>query len=57
MKGIVYTKDGPSTVLQLMEVKKSMPKVHQALIKVKASSINVLESAKFLKLQFLEQQP
>jgi NADPH:quinone reductase-like Zn-dependent oxidoreductase len=49
MKGIVYTKDDPLALLQLMEMKKPTPKAHQVLIEVRASSINASDSVKFLK--------
>ncbi|MGQ0740291.1 MAG: NAD(P)-dependent alcohol dehydrogenase [Bacteroidota bacterium] len=40
MKAIVYTKYGTPDVLQLMEVKKPVPKDYEVLVKVQAASIN-----------------
>ena len=40
MKAIRQTKYGPPEVLQLTEVEKPVPKDHQVLVKVQASSIN-----------------
>jgi len=43
MKAMVYTKFGPSDVLQLKEVEKPIPKANEILIKVHAASANAYD--------------
>ncbi len=47
MKGFVYTKYGPSDVLQLREVPKPVPTDNQVLVKVMAASANALDYRRF----------
>jgi NADPH:quinone reductase-like Zn-dependent oxidoreductase len=49
MKGIVYTKSGSPETLKIMDIENPIPKANQVLIKVKASSISILEYLRFLK--------
>ena len=53
MKAIVYTKYGPTDVLQLQEVAKPELKENQVLIKVHAASINALDYRRFEELSFV----
>ena len=49
MKGIVYKEVGSPNLLKVSELKKPIPKDNQVLIKVKASSISILEYMRFVK--------
>jgi NADPH:quinone reductase-like Zn-dependent oxidoreductase len=53
MKAIVYTKYGPSDVLQLREVAKPVPMNNQVLVKVQAASANALDYRRFEKTSIL----
>ena len=53
MKAVVYTKYGPTDVLQLQEVAKPELKENQVLIKVHAASINALDYRRFEELSFV----
>ena len=44
MKAIVYTKYGPSEVVQLIVVEKPIPNDNEVLIKVFASTVNRTDS-------------
>jgi NADPH:quinone reductase-like Zn-dependent oxidoreductase len=60
MKAIVYTKYGPTDVLQLQEVTKPEPKDNQVLVKVMAASANALDYRRFEKMstmgRFMEER-
>jgi NADPH:quinone reductase-like Zn-dependent oxidoreductase len=43
MKAAVYTRYGPSDVVQVMEVEKPVPKDNEVLIKIRAASVNALD--------------
>lgn len=49
MKGMVYTQFGPPEVLKLLDVEKPIPMENQALIRVKASSVNISDYKRFIE--------
>ena len=50
MKAMVYTKTGGLDVLQIKEIVKPIPKDNQVLVKVKASTLNIIDYERFKTL-------
>jgi len=47
MRGVVYTRTGPPEVLEVREVPRPRPGAHEVLVRVRAASVNALDSRRF----------
>lgn len=47
MKAMIYTKPGNTDVLQIREIPKPIPNADQVLVKVKSSTLNILDYERF----------
>jgi NADPH:quinone reductase-like Zn-dependent oxidoreductase len=52
MKAVVYTQYGPPDVLQLKEVERPVPKDHEVLIRVHATTVNRTDCATIRAIPF-----